>query len=137
AADLEKVYEPAGDVLVGSTTHVTVRVRNSNLINVLYQGGFSVVFSIDPAFDGTAVLLGGDGSYSGGPAGNRFDVSGVNGKLDGGHATIVLAITGPGPIIVNAQIPHCGLLLAEEKGRWMDDVDLLPAFTLNAVTLPP
>ncbi|HUT53347.1 MAG TPA: FG-GAP-like repeat-containing protein, partial [bacterium] len=46
AADLEKVYEPLTDVLVGSTTHVTVRVRNSNLINVLYQGGFSVVFSI-------------------------------------------------------------------------------------------
>jgi len=136
AADLEKVYEPAADVLVGSTTHVTVRVRNSNLANVLYQGGFSVVFSIDPASDGTAVLLGGDGSYSAGPAGNRFDVSGVNGKLDGGHATIVLAITGPGAIIVNAQIPHCGLLLAEEKGRWMNDVDLLPAFTLNAVTLP-
>ncbi|HUT54477.1 MAG TPA: MopE-related protein [bacterium] len=137
AADLEKVYEPLTDVLVGSTTHVTVRVRNSNLINVLYQGGFSVVFSIDPASDGKAVLLGGDGSYSGGPAGNRFDVSGVNGKLDGGHATIVLSITGPGLIIVNAQIPHCGLLLAEEKGRWMNDVDLLPAFTLNAVTLPP
>src|SRR4030042_1753081 len=78
AADLEKVYEPAGDVLVGSTTHVTVRVRHSNLANVLYQAGFAVVFSIDPSSTGTAVLLGGDGSYSAGPAANRLQMPGYN-----------------------------------------------------------
>jgi hypothetical protein len=45
----------------------------------------------------------------------------------------VLSITGAGPITVNAQIPHCGPLLAQQKGRWMNDINLSPAFTITAV----
>ena len=103
---------------------MTVRVRNENTANGLYQAGFSVVFAIDPSSTGTAVLLGGEGQNG---AGTRFDVSGVNGASDGGHATIALSITRPGTIIVNATIPACG---TSGYGKWMNQVTLDPPITI-------
>jgi hypothetical protein len=127
AASLEPVYSPPGPVLAGSTTHVTVRVRNENGSINHYSPGFSVVFSIDAINStGSALLLGGDGAYG---EGTRLDVSGPGGHDDGGHATIHLKITGPGTIIVHAVIPSCG---TTGVGKWVDEISLDPPITITA-----
>jgi hypothetical protein len=126
AVALEKVYEPAAAVEVGTTTHVTVKVKADDTAINLYQGGFAVVFEIDPSSTGTAVLLGGEGDELTG----RYDVSGPSDPVDGGFATMHLKITGPGPIQVNAAIPACG---TNGVGRWCDQVVLSPAFSLTGV----
>ena len=126
AASLEKVYEPVVAVEVGSTTHVTVKVRNSAGAGNLYNSSFAVVFEIDPLSTGAAVLLGGEGDEGTG----RYDVSGASAPVDGGFASIALAITGPGDITVNARIPACGI---NGIGRWCDEVVLSPAFSIIAV----
>jgi hypothetical protein len=125
AVALEKVYEPI-EVEVGGTTHVTVKVKADDTAINLYQGGFAVVFEIDPSSTGSAVLLGGEGEELAG----RYDVSGPSAQVDGGFATMHLKITGPGAIQVNATIPSCG---TSGIGRWCDEVVLSPAFTINAV----
>jgi hypothetical protein len=132
AAGLELVYEPAGDVVVGGTAHVTVKVHNSRTDNVIYQAGFSVLFSVNPSSTGSAVLLGGDGHYNKGPADNRFSVSHDSSKTDGGHANIAMKITGPGTIIIDAVVPQCGDTTGD-TGKWVDDIVLSPPIILNAV----
>jgi hypothetical protein len=126
AISLEKVWEPAAAVEVGSTTHVTVKVRADDSAINLYQGGFAVVFEIAPSSTGEAILLGGEGDELTG----RYDVSGPSAPSDGGFATMHLKITGPGPIQINATIPSCGI---NGIGRWCDEVVLDPAFTITAV----
>jgi hypothetical protein len=123
---LEKVYEPPTSVEVGSTTHVTAKVRADNTAINLYQGGFAVVFEIDPSSTGDAVLLGGEGVEAAG----RYDVSGPSAPVDGGFATMHLKIASPGPIQINARIPSCG---APGIGRWLDEVVLSPSFSIMAV----
>jgi hypothetical protein len=126
AVDLEKVYEPAASVEVGSTTHVTVKVKADNTAINLYQGSFAVVFEIDPSSTGSAVLLGGEGYELTG----RYDVSGPSAPVDGGFSTMHLKITAPGPIQINARIPSCG---TPGIGRWCDEITLSPAFSITAV----
>jgi hypothetical protein len=126
AVALDKVYEPAASVEVGSTTHVTAKVRADNTAINLYQGSFAVVFEIDPSSTGSAVLLGGEGYELTG----RYDVSGPSAPLDGGFATMHLKITGPGPIQINATIPSCG---TSGIGRWIEEVVLSPSFSIMAV----
>jgi hypothetical protein len=123
---LEKVYEPVAAVKVGTTTHVTVKVRADDTAANLYQGGFAVVFEIDPSSTGEAILLGGEGYELTG----RYDVSGPSAPVDGGLSTIHLKVTAPGPIQINATIPACGI---SGIGRWCDQVVLDPAFTITAV----
>jgi hypothetical protein len=123
---LEKVYEPAASVEVGGTTHVTVKVKADDTAINLYQGGFAVVFEIDPSSTGDAILLGGEGDELTG----RYDVSGPSAPVDGGFATMHLKITGPGPITINATIPSCG---TSGIGRWLDQVVLSPSFSFTAV----
>jgi hypothetical protein len=82
------------------------------------------VFEIDPSSTGTAVLLGGEGEEGTG----RYDVSEASGPVDGGFAGIVLSITGPGDITVNARVPACGI---NGTGRWCDEVVLSPAFVIT------
>jgi hypothetical protein len=126
AVGLEKVYEPAAAVEVGGTTHVTVKVKADDTAINLYQGGFAVVFEIDPSSTGAAVLLGGEGDELTG----RYDVSGPSAQVDGGFSTMHLKITAPGPITVNATIPSCG---TNGIGRWCDEVVLSPAFSITGV----
>jgi len=125
AASLEVVYSPSSSIAVGGTTHVTLRVRNENAANVLYQSGFAVVFAIDPGSTGSATLLGGDGSTA--PA-NRFDVSAPNSAIDGGHASIALKILSPGSIILTASIPPCG---SSGIGKWLNLTTLSPNITIT------
>jgi hypothetical protein len=125
AVSLEKVWEPAAAVEVGSTTHVTVKVRADDSAINLYQGGFAVVFEIDPSSTGEAILLGGEGDELTG----RYDVSGPSAPSDGGFATIHLKVTAPGTIQINATIPACG---TSGIGRWCDEVTLNPPFTIAA-----
>jgi hypothetical protein len=126
AVALDKVYEPAASVEVGGTTHVTVKVKADDTAINLYQGGFAVVFEIDPSSTGSAVLLGGEGDELTG----RYDVSGPSAPVDGGFSTMHLKITGPGTIQINARIPSCG---ASGIGRWLDEVVLSPSFSIIAV----
>jgi len=121
AASLEKVYEPVVAVEVGSTTHVTVKVRNSAGAGNLYNSSFAVVFEIDPSSTGAAVLLGGEGEEGDG----RYDVSNALGE-----STIAMKITAPGPIFINAAIPACGI---NGVGRWCSEIILDPAFSTTAV----
>jgi hypothetical protein len=127
AVALEKVYEPAAAVEVGSTTHVTVKVRADVTAINLYQGSFAVVFEIDPSSTGSAVLLGGEGYELTG----RYDVSGPSAPVDGGFSIMHLKITGAGSIIVNATIPACG---TSGIGRWCDEITLSPAFSITGVS---
>ena len=85
-----------------------------------------MVFEIDPSSIGEAILLGGEGDELTG----RYDVSGPSAQVDGGFASITLAITGAGDITVNARVPACGI---NGVGRWCDEVVLSPAFTITAV----
>jgi hypothetical protein len=103
-----------------------VAVRNEGGAVNNYSASFSVVFSIDPSSTGSAVLLGGDGSYG---AGTRFDVSGPSGASDGGRATMHMKITAPGTIIINARIPACGV---HGMGKWADEITLDPGFSITA-----
>jgi hypothetical protein len=123
---LEKVYEPVAAVEVGTTTHVTVKVRADDTAINLYQSSFAVVFEIDPSSIGEAILLGGEGDELTG----RYDVSGPSAPVDGGFATIHLKVTAPGAIQINATIPACGV---SGIGRWLDEVVLSPAFSITAV----
>jgi hypothetical protein len=125
AMALEKVYEPPAAVEVGGTTHVTVKVKADDTAINLYQGGFAVVFEIDPSSTGSAVLLGGEGDELTG----RYDVSGPSAPADGGLATMHLKVTGAGTITINATIPACG---TSGIGRWCDEVTLSPPFTIAA-----
>jgi hypothetical protein len=104
-ASLEKVYEPAVAITVGSTTHVTVKVRNSSGAGHLYNSSFAVVF-------GTG----------------RYDVSSESAPVNGGFSTISLQVIDGGTIQINARIPACGV---NGVGRWCDEVVLSPAFTIT------
>jgi len=117
---LSVFYAPPAAVAVGATTHVTVAVDNDSLA-VQNSGAFAVVFSIDPASIGDAVILGGDGEDLGQAFANRYDVSQLS--TAGGLANIVLKITQPGAIIINAKVPACG---TEPEGRWCSEVVLNP-----------
>jgi len=117
---LSVAYAPGVAVAVGATTHVTISVDNAALA-VQNSGAFAVVFSIDPASTGDAVLLGGDGEDLAQAFTNRYDVSNLS--TAGGLANIVLKITAPGPITINAKIPACG---TEPEGRWATEVVLNP-----------
>lgn len=127
ATGLESEDAPPAAVAVGSTTHVTVRVRNFGGVINQYSPGFSVVFTVDPLSEGTAKILGGEGSYDGG----RFDVSGPGGIADGGHARVTLVPLTAGTIVIHARIPSCGL---SGLGKWMDEVVLEPDLSFEAVT---
>jgi len=127
ATSLEKVWEPVAAVEVGTTTHVTLKVGSTTSAINFYQGGFAVVFEIDPSSIGEAILLGGEGDELTG----RYDVSGPSAQVDGGFASITLAITAPGSIFINATIPACGI---NGIGRWCDEVILDPAFSITAVS---
>jgi hypothetical protein len=105
---------------------VTAKVRADNTAINLYQGGFAVVFEIDPSSTGAAVLLGGEGNELTG----RYDVSGPSAPVDGGFSTMHLKITGPGAIQINARIPACG---TNGVGRWCGEVVLSPSFSITAV----
>jgi len=134
ATSLELVEAPA-TVLVGGTAHVTVAVRNYNPGpgGILYNGAFSVVFSLDgDSSTGNAVLVGGEGAFEG----NRFDVSGPSGvtKEVGGRATIAILPTAAGILKLKARIPSCG---GTNIGRWIDEIRLSPKITINAVDPEP
>jgi hypothetical protein len=111
---------------VGLVISRAVKVKADDTAINLYQGGFAVVFEIDPSSTGSAILLGGEGYELTG----RYDVSGPSAQVDGGFATMHLKITAPGPITINARIPSCG---TSGIGRWLDEVVLDPAFTITAV----
>jgi hypothetical protein len=46
----------------------------------------------------------------------------------GALANIVVLITGPGPVVVNAKVPACGV---EPVGRWCGEVGLGSAVVIN------
>jgi len=122
---LSVVYAPPGPVADGATTHVTIAVDNDALA-VPNSGAFAVVFWIDPASTGDAVLLGGDGEDLAQAFTNRYDISQLS--TAGGLANIVLKITAPGPITINAKIPACG---TEPEGRWAAEVVLNPPVVIT------
>jgi hypothetical protein len=122
ALSLEEVDAPSGSVAEGSTTHVTLSVHSVSG-DVPYAPGYGVVFTVD---SGNAMLLGGDGTADGEPAGNRYDISME--AAAGAQANIVVLITGPGPITIGARIPACGMA---PYGRWNDEVVLGPPVVIN------
>ena len=124
-ASLSVVFEPAGPVEAGSTTHVTVAVKNASG-SVTTSGGFAVVFWIDPAYARNGTLLGGEGTDPNSPQPNRYDISGPSSQ--GGLATIVVRVEKPGLIPILARVPACG---SPSKGRWIDAVDLPSAVVIT------
>jgi hypothetical protein len=117
AGSLEVISAPTGSVAVGSTTHVTVSVHSMSG-GIPYAPGFGVVFTIS---SGNAVLLGGDGTAVGQPAGNRYDFSMA--ASAGARANMVVLVTGPGPITINVKVPSCGI---SPNGRWCAEVLATP-----------
>jgi hypothetical protein len=122
ALSLEKVDGPSGSVAVGSTTHVTVSVHSVSGGHA-YAPGFGVVFEV---VSGNAVLLGGDGTANGGPAGNRYDFSME--AAAGAKANMVVLVTGSGAITLGVKIPACG---ANPIGRWNNQVLLASPVVIN------
>jgi hypothetical protein len=117
------VLEPvAPAVAVGATTHLTLSLRGTSG-PVAGTSGFPVVFWIE---SGPATLWGGDGADPAGPAGNRYDVSAR--ADEGAPVRIVIRVDGPGPVVLRARVPACGVA---PLGRWSNEIDLAPV-TINA-----
>jgi hypothetical protein len=114
---------PSAAVAAGDTTHVTVSVHAQGPGAAPFSSGFGVVFWVT---SGNAALLGGEGTDPGEAPGNRYDVS--MDAASGALANIVVLITGPGPVTVNAKVPACGV---EPVGRWCGEVALPAAVVIN------
>jgi hypothetical protein len=119
---LQTDFAPSVAISPGSTTHLVLSVHNGTG-TVPHSCGFGVVFTVA---SGPAVLLGGDGSYLGLPAGNRFSIS--RQRELGAPARIVVLVTGPGTVTISAQIPTCGNF---PYGRWCEPVLLATPITIN------
>jgi hypothetical protein len=122
-ASLTLEYSPGAAVAVGDTTHLTVSVHAQGPGTQPYSPGMGVVFSVT---SGNATLLGGEGTDPGEAPGNRYDVS--MDAASGALAAIVVLITGPGPVTVDAKVPACGV---EPVGRWCGEVALGAAVVIN------
>ena len=101
AAELVLFDSPSSPVADGFTCHVTIGVLGEHVAGDRYVSGFGVVFTVS---SGSATLLGGDGSDSGG----RYDYSGPFDPFT--PARIVIRIDSPGTIEIDAQVPACGTL---------------------------
>ena len=113
-SDIIVIDSPSVPVAVGDTCRITLAVEN---VSGTRTPGIGVIYEIDPSSTGSAVILGGDGTDGGL---TRFDYSGNTDSGIGGESSIVLLVSSPGSIIVNASMPHCGGL---GPGRFAEAID--------------
>ena len=113
-SDIIVIDSPSVPVAVGDTCRITLAVEN---VSGTRTPGIGIIYEIDPSSTGSAVILGGDGTDGGL---TRFDYSGNTDSGIGGESSIVLFISAPGSIIINASMPHCGGL---GPGRYAEAID--------------